>query len=171
MRHQWLVGVSAALLPLSVSTSALAQSGWSADSKSPALVQSAWTAETTPPALVQSAWTADSKPRALLQSPWAEDSKSTALRWELSYLALSAIDTGQTIDCLQRDMCEEANPLFGKHPKPLELIAAKVALGAAHFVVFDHLNDRNSHAALRFAQGSVLIQGGVVLLNARFTIR
>jgi len=51
------------------------------------------------------------------------------------------------------------------------LIAAKLALGAGHFVLFNHLNQRNPHAALRFVQGSVLIQGGVVALNARFMFK
>lgn len=109
---------------------------------------------------------------ALAQSPWGETgAQRTALKWEVAYLGLSAIDTVQTIDCLRRHECEEANPLFGKHPKPAKLIAAKLAFGAAHFALFDHLRDRDSHAALRFVQGSVLIQGGVVALNARFMFK
>ena len=104
------------------------------------------------------------------QAAW-DDTSSAALRWELSYLALSAVDTAQTIDCLSRNECEEANPLFGKHPSSAALIAAKVAFGAAHFVVFNHLNKRNPHGALRFAQGSVIVQGGVVALNARFSFK
>ena len=94
--------------------------------------------------------------------------QSTALKWEMGYLALTAIDTAQTIDCLHRGMCVEGNPIFGKHPSNAKLIISKVALGAAHFAVFSRLNNRNPHAALRFVQGSVLMQGGVVALNARF---
>src|SRR5436853_2732514 len=105
---------------------------------------------------------------ATTRSVW-EGSGSAGLRWELSYLALSVIDTAQTINCLNRNMCEEANPIFGKHPSPGKLIAAKLAFGAAHFAMFNHLNKKNPRGALRFAQGSVLVQGGVVALNARFS--
>ena len=110
---------------------------------------------TTSPAHAENAWNSAS-------------SKSAALKWELSYLALSAIDTAQTIDCLNRGTCSEANPLFGKHPTPSKLIAAKLAAGALHFAVFTHTNARDSKTALRFAQISAGVQGGVVLLNARF---
>lgn len=108
---------------------------------------------------------------AFAESAWDAAESRSALKWEMSYLALSAIDTGQTIQCLQQGLCEEANPLFGKHPSPGKLIAAKIAFGAAHFALFNHLHSRNPHAAMRFAQGSVLMQGGVVLLNARFTFK
>jgi hypothetical protein len=77
------------------------------------------------------------------------------------YLALSAIDAGQTIHCLDRGICEEGNPIFGKHPSAKKLILAKVGLGALHFVAFKALNDRNPRAALRLAQVSCAVQGGV----------
>jgi hypothetical protein len=48
------------------------------------------------------------------------------------------------------------------------LIAAKLLFGAAHFALVNHMNERNPHAALRFVQGSVIMQGGIVGLNARF---
>jgi hypothetical protein len=106
---------------------------------------------------------------AFAQSPWAGNpTHSAVMKWEVGYLALSAIDTAQTIDCLDRGECKEGNPLFGKHPRAGRLIAAKVIFGAAHFALVRHLNERNPHAALRFVQGSVLMQGGIVALNARF---
>jgi hypothetical protein len=98
-----------------------------------------------------------------------EVTKSAALKWEIGYLVLSAIDAGQTITCLERGICKEANPLFGKHPKARTIIAAKVIGGAAHFVLFNRLNERSPKTALRVAQISAGLQGGVVLLNARFT--
>jgi hypothetical protein len=98
----------------------------------------------------------------------AADTRSAALKWELGYLALSAVDAGQTIHCLDRDICEEGNPIFGKHPSAKKLILAKVGLGALHFVAFKALNDRNPRAALRLAQVSCAVQGGVAMLNARF---
>jgi hypothetical protein len=93
------------------------------------------------------------------------------MKWEVGYLALSAIDTAQTIDCLHRGECAEGNPLFGKHPSAGKLIAAKVLFGAAHFALINHVNERNPHAALRLVQGSVIMQAGVVGLNARFAFK
>jgi len=106
---------------------------------------------------------------ASAKSPWnAADTRSAALKWELGYLGLSAIDAGQTIHCLDRGICEEGNPIFGKHPSAKKLILAKVGLGAIHFAAFTALNDRNPRAALRLAQVSCAVQGGVAMLNARF---
>jgi hypothetical protein len=106
---------------------------------------------------------------ASAESAWnAADTRSAALKWELGYLALSAVDAGQTIHCLDRGICEEGNPVFGRHPSAKKLIIAKVGLGALHFVAFKALNDRNPRAALRLAQVSCAVQGGVAMLNARF---
>ena len=99
----------------------------------------------------------------------AAGAKSNALKWELGYLALSAIDTAQTIDCLDRGLCREGNPLFGKRPSSKKLIAMKVGAGLIHFALFSRLNGHNPKAALRMAQISCGIQGTVVALNARFT--
>lgn len=94
-----------------------------------------------------------------------------AVQWEYGYLGLSAIDAAQTIECLKRDACEESNPIFGKHPKTVTIIAVKALMGAAHFELFKHIYDRDSRAALRFAQLSVVTQGTVVGLNARFAFQ
>ena len=96
--------------------------------------------------------------------------RSAANKWELAYLALSAIDTVQTIDCLKRDVCYEANPLFGKNPKASTLIAAKVGAGLLHYGIFRYANARNPKAALRLAQVTAAVQGTVVFMNLRFTM-
>jgi hypothetical protein len=109
---------------------------------------------------------------AAAQSTWRpDDARTSALKWELSYLALNAIDAAQTIDCLDRDICEEGNPFFGKHPSAKTLILGKVGFGLLHFVAFSHMKDRNPKAALRFAQVSCVVQGSVVLLNARIMFK
>lgn len=100
-----------------------------------------------------------------------EKDKARALKWELGYLALSGIDAVQTIQCLSKHQCTEANPLFGKHPSASTLILAKLALGSVHFALIKHLNARDPRAALRAAQISCALQGGVVLLNARMFFR
>jgi hypothetical protein len=109
---------------------------------------------------------------ASAEAAWtAEATRSAALKWEVGYLALSAIDTGQTIDCLNRDICVEGNPLLGKHPSAKKLIFAKIGLGALHFAAFSALNKRNPKSALRLAEVSCAVQGGVAMLNARLTFR
>lgn len=99
----------------------------------------------------------------------AESTRAAALKWEFAYQTLNVVDAAQTIDCLNRNTCDEANPLWGKHPKAGTIIAAKLVMGAVHFALFDRMRDRNPKAALRLAQISTGLQGGVVLLNARFT--
>lgn len=108
-----------------------------------------------------------SRKYSIRQSPSAA-TRSAAMKWELGYLALSAIDAAQTISCLERGICREGNPLFGAHPKASKLILAKLGLGAVHFGAFTLINQRNPKAALRVAQISAGVQGGVVLLNSRF---
>jgi hypothetical protein len=90
-----------------------------------------------------------------------------ALKWELSYLTLSAIDLAQTVNCLEKNKCVEANPIFGKHPKTSTLVAAKVLGGALHFAGFKYVSRRDPKTALRMAQISVGMQGAVVALNLR----
>lgn len=106
------------------------------------------------------------------QSPWDSGvTQSAARKWEIGYLALSAIDAGETIHCLNRNICDEGNPIFGKHPSGKTLILAKIGLGAVHFAAFSALNERNPKSALRLAQVSCALQGGVAMLNARFSFQ
>jgi hypothetical protein len=91
--------------------------------------------------------------------------KSAAYKWEAAFLALSAIDAVETISCLNRATCTEHNPIWGHHPSTGKIVAAKLALGAIHFTVFKLIADHDPHTALRAAQVSAAVQGGVVLLN------
>lgn len=105
-----------------------------------------------------------------LASPASRNSatKNAALTWELGFLGLSAVDTAETLSCVHRDTCHELNPLFGRHPSTMKLVAAKVGLGLIHFAAFKYINDRDPKMALRAAEISAGFQGGVVLLNAKF---
>jgi hypothetical protein len=145
MHYQWLVAGCAAL---SLSTAM------------PAKAESV-DAET---ANAESQWPADEATLIALKSTAL---KSNALKWEIAYLALSAVDAVQTIHCLRRDICEEVNPIFGKRPSTKTIILTKVGGGIAHFALFNYINQRNPRLALRAAQISVVGQGGAVLLNAR----
>lgn len=100
-----------------------------------------------------------------------ERAQQAARNWEHAYLALSAIDAAETIYALDHDLAEEANPLLGKHPSTAKIIAVKVAVGAAHYALFTYANDRNPKSALRFAQVSAIMQGGVVGLNLRVVFK
>jgi hypothetical protein len=166
MSYQWLVAASTATaLSLSIPSPAYAEPGWrtgESASTAPALSFSI-----PSPAYTELRWRTGEP-----ASEWhAQDTQSAALKWELGFLALSALDTAQTIECLHRDVCEEVNPLFGKHPSAKMLILAKLGGGLAHFAAFSYLNDRDPKVALRAAQVSFALQGTVVLVNARITFK
>lgn len=94
-----------------------------------------------------------------------------AIQSEAGFLALSAVDAMQTINCLNRNECVEINPLLGRHPSAAKIILVKAGMGALHFVAFKKEFDRNPTSALRLAQISCAIQGSVVRMNARMSFR
>jgi hypothetical protein len=94
-----------------------------------------------------------------------QGTKSAAYKWEAGFLVLSAIDAAETITCLDRNRCTEGNLIWGHHPSTGKIVAAKLGLGLLHFGVFKAIADRDPHTALRAAQISAAVQGGVVLLN------
>ena len=100
-----------------------------------------------------------------------EERQASALRWEAGFLVLGVIDTLQTARCLDRGVCEEANPIWGSEPSTKKLIAARVGLSLAHFAMFKYLNNNNPKAALRFAQVGCVLQGSAVALNARLAFK
>ena len=115
----------------------------------------------------------------LSAAPAAAQSQGDAARYlrtveaaektERVYLALSAVDLIQTLNF--PDGVVESNPLFSKHPRPARIIAAKVAAGAIHYTAFRLALREHPRFALRMAQVSVGIQGGIVGMNMRFTFR
>ena len=92
---------------------------------------------------------------------------AAAIKWELAYLGLSAIDAAQTIHCLERGKCTEANPLFGKRPSTETIVLAKLLGSGVQFMLFNEVRKKNPKLALRVAQISFALQGTVVALNAR----
>ena len=89
--------------------------------------------------------------------------------WELAYQALNIVDTAQTLDFLDRGVAHEANPLIGRNPKPLKLIAIKALGGAAHYLLVREVYRHDPKTAKWVAIASVALQGGVVAANLRFT--
>jgi hypothetical protein len=168
MRHQWLIKLFIAItVSLSVPFRASAESTFDLATYGPAIA--------TPAPAFDAAIAVDSASDRVYRTDFASLEREynnrltarAALRWEVSYLALSAIDAAQTINCLDRNVCSEANPIFGKHPSAEALIAVKAGLGLVHFAAFKHTLHRNPKAALRLAQISCMVQGTVVGLNAR----
>jgi hypothetical protein len=91
--------------------------------------------------------------------------RSDVMKWEAAFLVLSAADLAITVRCLERNECEEMNPVFGKHPKTSTLVLGKLVGGAIHFTAIDYISRRDPKLALRLAQISVVVQGGVVGFN------
>lgn len=104
---------------------------------------------------------------ALIATPAHADSFTNR---EIAYQVLNAVDAAETIDCLHRDVCHEANPLLGRNPSPAKLIAVKAGTGAVHYVVARFLRDRDPEAATLFQFLTIAIQGGVVAANLRFAL-
>jgi hypothetical protein len=102
-------------------------------------------------------------------TPALADTKSAADQWETAFVALNVVDLVQTMDCIHRNMCDEGNPLLGKHPSDAKLIIGKVLLVGLQFAIFEHAEARNPKGALRVAQIGVGMTGATVALNARFS--
>ena len=101
----------------------------------------------------------------------SDRTRVAAIQSEAGFLALSAVDAMQTINCLSRNECVEVNPLLGRHPSAAKLILVKAGMGALHLVAFKKEFDRDPTSALRLAQISCAIQGSVVRMNARMSFR
>lgn len=122
------------------------------------------------PALAETYGPPDESERPVVEEAAERESheRKDAIRWEVAYQVLNAIDTVQTVDCLSRHVCTEANPLFGKRPSKEKLIAGKALLGLGHFLLFSKLLGDDPRKARTMARWSVGIQGTVVVANARF---
>lgn len=87
---------------------------------------------------------------------------------EIAFQALNAIDAVQTCHTVGSGRAVEANPLLGRNPSCGKVIGFKVASGVLHYVIADHLRDRDPGAAKVFQIVSLVLQGGVVAANMRF---
>ena len=99
----------------------------------------------------------------------AEPTWKEIKKLELVYQSLNAIDTIQTIDCLNREKCYEANPFLGKYPSTEKVIGFKIANGVIHYFLTKEIYRRNPKAARTFQYISIGIQGSVVAANMRIT--
>lgn len=96
----------------------------------------------------------------------AERQQRSVDRLEFTYQVLNIIDGVQTISCMQKPNCHEANPLLGRRPSTSTVIGFKAGMGLAHYLLY-RLISRDPKLALRFEIGTVIFQGGAVGLNFR----
>lgn len=89
---------------------------------------------------------------------------------EIAFQALNAIDAAQTCQFIGSGRGSELNPLLGKHPSCPKVIGFKLATGVIHYLIADHLNDRNPKAAKVFQIVSIVVQAGGVALNFRLVL-
>ena len=86
---------------------------------------------------------------------------------EAAFQVLNIVDTLQTISCLQRRVCHEANPILGKRPGTMKLIGYKLASGALHAGITDLLIKHDQAMVKPWLYATVVVQGGVVGFNMR----
>ena len=86
---------------------------------------------------------------------------------EAAFQVLNIVDTLQTISCLQRRVCHEANPILGKRPGTMKLIGYKLASGALHVGITDLLIKHDQAMVKPWLYATVVVQGGVVGFNMR----
>ena len=100
----------------------------------------------------------------MAKEPTWEETK----RLEMVFLGLSAVDAIQTIDCLNRNVCYELNPVYGRNPSTEKIIGVKIVGGALHFLLVRELHERDPNLARVMQYVSIAVQGGVVAANLRF---
>lgn len=101
---------------------------------------------------------------AYAKEPTWEETK----KLEMVYLGLSVIDAVQTIDCLNRNVCYEMNPLYGRNPSTEKIIGIKVVGGVLHYLLVRELFKHDPKLTRGVQYVSIGIQGGVVAANMRF---
>ena len=84
---------------------------------------------------------------------------------EIAYQVLNLVDLAETIICINRNRCEELNPMIGRNPSNGRLVAYKLATGAVHYVVTRHLFNKHPDVLDEWMVGSLVLQGGVVMWN------
>jgi len=84
---------------------------------------------------------------------------------EIAFQVLNAADAVTTVVCLKQEDCQENNPIYGRHPKPIVVVGAKALVGAIHYLAMESLLPDHPGLARALGWVSVTVQGGVVGLN------
>lgn len=84
---------------------------------------------------------------------------------EIAYQVLNLVDLAETISCIDRHRCVEANPMIGRNPSNGRLVGYKLATGAVHYVITRYLFNKHPDVLDEWMVGSLVLQGGVVMWN------
>ena len=95
--------------------------------------------------------------------------KAEAIRLEVIFQALNALDWVLTKNCLDRGTCVEKNFLWGEQPDMTKMALAKVALGAVHAAYAAWLFKNKPFAVKPMQYMSIGIMGGAVAWNAQYS--
>jgi Domain of unknown function (DUF5658) len=84
---------------------------------------------------------------------------------EFAFQVLNFVDAVQTIDCLNRSICSEANPIMGRHPSTGRVILVKASAGVFHYAVTRYFLKKHPEWVDEWLITTVVVQGGVVMWN------
>lgn len=84
---------------------------------------------------------------------------------QIAFQVLNAADAVTTIVCVKQADCQENNPIYGKHPRPIVVVGAKTLVGAIHYFAMRSLLPEHPGLARALGWVTVTVQGGVVGLN------
>lgn len=93
--------------------------------------------------------------------------RKRVLRREILFQVLNVVDTVQTVDCLNRQVCHEMNPILGRNPSTGKLIGIKALAGGIHALGTHLLREFAPSAVGTFQVTSLIIQSGAVVWNVQ----
>lgn len=86
---------------------------------------------------------------------------------EVIFQILNVVDTVQTIDCLNRNVCHEMNPILGRNPSTHKLIGIKALSGGIHAIGTHLFKEFAPSGVDAFQITSLIVQSGAVVWNVQ----
>ena len=102
-----------------------------------------------------------------VETEWERDTR-TVRKLQKINLGLNLADVVLTYNCLQRGNCEEANPIYGRHPSLPRIIITKSFFTAAQWAITDVLLEMDPKKAKFLTYASIAINAGVVGWNMQY---
>jgi hypothetical protein len=90
---------------------------------------------------------------------------------EYAWQGLNAADKGLTIDCLNRGICHEANPVLGHHPSTGALVGLGIGEGLIHAAATMYLQDHAPKLVPWFEGVTIAVAGTAVGIGLKFPFR
>ena len=95
-------------------------------------------------------------------------SREEAIRLEIIFQALNALDWGTTAHCMSRESCVEGNPIWGENPDLGKMALIKIGVGALHAAYSYFLYENAPRVLKPFQYSSIVVYSGVVAWNLQF---